>query len=129
MVFRWEVYDPILNSTTTLPLNPVEGGTPAVKKGITRRGTTAPAAQGRTIIFEGLDEPQDFKVSGTILTQAHFEYLEELVAKRHQVQITDDLGRVFWVYFTEFSPTRIRRRSFPWAHRYDMSGTILDVPA
>lgn len=130
MVTRWQFYDPTVSETITVPINPASGGSPSFKKGITRRATTAPGEEGRTIIFEGLDEPQDFKVEGSVLTQEHYELLEDWVRRRHQIQITDDLGRVFWVYLTELTWDRQRtRRTHPYYHKYTMSGTILDWPS
>jgi hypothetical protein len=122
-VVRWQIYDPITAVTDTFEFNPDSGGSPAYKKTETFANTCAP--DGKTLIFEGQDEPQRLEWSGTILTEAHYNKYVEWWAKRRQLRVTDDLGRVYWVYINSFTPTRVRAATRPWKHTFDVSATIL----
>lgn len=124
MVVRWDFYDPVEAETYELELNPNEGGSPSFKKTFTYANTSAP--NGKTIIFEGQDEIQKLEWSGVILTQSHYDKYVEWYQKRRQIRITDDLGRVYWVYLEAFTPTRVRARSHPWKHNFQVTAVILD---
>lgn len=123
---RWQLYDPTVPETYVFPVNPNEGGTPNRAK---RIDTQVPAApDGKVLLWEGRDEPQKIDIKGVILEQAQLDAFNLWFNKRHQVRLTDDLGRQYWVYMTTFNATRNRRVSHPWHHSYDMSFTILDNP-
>lgn len=124
MVLRWSIFDPTNNSTTAFEVNPAEGGTPAYKKTITYQKTSAP--NGRTIVFEGRDEPLTIKFSGTILYESQYTQFLDWFNTRHQVKLTDDLGREFWIYFTSFDATRKRAVSHPFKHTYNVEATVID---
>lgn len=123
--WRWVLYDPIVPESYELHINPNEGGTPPRTKAITSRSTASP--QGKTIVFEGMDEPRTFEVSGVIRDQAHLEELDRWANKRHQIRLTDDLGRQFWIYITNFVPRRQRRATVPWYHTYTLSYIEVDI--
>lgn len=123
---RWTLYDATVPETYEFPINPSEGGTPGISKRIETQVAAAP--DGTTILFEGRDEPGRLNLSGTILDQAHLDALTAWSLKRHQVRITDDLGRQYWVYITRFNPTRNRRAHHPWHHSYQMELVVVDVP-
>lgn len=125
MVVRWQFFDPVLDETLTMELNPNSGGSPSFDKTITEEATTAP--DGQTIIFEGQDPPQKLEWSGVILTQTHYEAYATWYQKRRQIKLTDDLGREFWIYITSFAPKRVRKRTVPWFHEFTCRATILDV--
>lgn len=124
--WRWKLHDPATNIYVELPINPVEGGSPTYRKNISYQSTAAPG--GTTLMFEGQDEPKQMEVSGEILTREHYEMLTLWFNKRNQIQLTDDLGRVMWIYITEFSPKRVRSTVYPWRHSYTLKYTALDVP-
>lgn len=128
MVVRWQFTDPTgaTPNTYVFEINPVEGGSPALKKNVIFKNTAAP--DGKTLIFEGRDDPAVFSFSGTLLTQTHFETLETWFLKRHQIVITDDLGRTFSVYITSFDPKRVRSPHVPWKHTYVCEAISLDWP-
>lgn len=120
----WVLFDPIGNETLLLPINPDAGGSPARRRTVTSTATTA----GKMLHFEGEAEPRIFEASGTILAQAHYEALDRWFRdKKHQVRVTDDLGRVFWVLLLTFTPTRVRKASRPWYHNYTLTYVELDV--
>lgn len=120
----WVLFDPIANETLSLPINPNSGGSPARRKTLSTRTTTA----GQALYFEGADEPRTFSVQGVILTQDHYEDLDRWVdEKHHQIRVTDDLGRVFWVYLVSFEPERVRKPFNPWYHTYTLQYTELDI--
>ncbi len=121
----WLLFDPLTSQTLTLPINPSGGGSPARQRTVTSQPTTA----GTVVHFEGPPQARTFEVEGTILTQAHYEALDAWVRdKRHQIRVTDDLGRVFWVLLLTFVPTRVRTGSHPWYHTYTLTYVELDVP-
>lgn len=124
MVTKWQFWDPIASETYVFPINPNAGGTPTRAKSLAIEKTAAP--DGKAILFEGREDPRKISVSGAILEEAELNAFYAWYDKRHQVRLTDDLGRQFWVYITNFSATRDRRQSHPWHHSYQMEMTILD---
>jgi hypothetical protein len=126
MVTRWTIYDPTNATTTAFEVNPSEGGTPARKKTITYQNTSAP--NGKVIVFEGRDEPQAIKFSGTILYESQYTQFLNWFNTRHQVLLTDDLNRQYWIYITSFDATRQRAVQHPWKHSYNIEATIVDWP-
>lgn len=125
-VVRWRFYDPLVPETYIFDINPNEGGTPAFKKNVAYQNTAAP--NGRTLMFEGRDEYQTFSFSGTILIEAHYNAFLYWWQKRHQIHVTDDLGRQFWIYITTFDPKRVRAAHHPWKHTYTCEATVVDWP-
>jgi hypothetical protein len=105
-------------------LNPDAGGTPEYKKTLTYVNTSAP--DGKTLIFEGQDETQRLSWSGTLYTEEHFNAYVEWWQKRRQIQVTDDLGRSFWIYLVSFTPRRVRVSTRPWKHEYEVEAIIVD---
>ncbi len=126
MVVKWEFLDPNTSTTVEFEVNPNEGGTPPLKKNVTSHTTVAYG--GATILMEGNEPPQDMIFSG--ITYTHQAYLDmvTMFSKRHQIQITDDLGRTYMVIFTDFVPKRERARSQPWKHSYTFTAVIVDWP-
>lgn len=87
---------------------------------------TTAAPDGRVLAFEGRDEVQKVAFSGTVLTESQYEQMLHWFTKRHQVEIEDDLGRIFSIYITSFNPKRERNRSYPWKHSYTCEAIVLD---
>jgi hypothetical protein len=126
MVVQWNFLDPVDNSTTTFDVNPKEGGSLSLQKNITAQSTVA--AGGGIILFEGNEPVQEITFSGTIRTQTQFDDLVAMFDKRHQIQLTDDLGRTFMILITKFDPKRVRAVATPWKHTYTVTATIVDWP-
>ncbi len=120
----WELYDPVLDETYNWEINPNDGGSLNYQKTTTAQQVVAP--DGKVILFEGRDDPKSTTVSGVILAQSQFETMVEWFNKRYQVQLTDDLGRVFMIYITNFEPKRVRSSRTPWRHDYSLTFTIVD---
>ncbi len=120
----WELSDSVTATTYELPVNPNQGGTPSYSKNIQYRNTAGPG--GKVLMFEGREEAKTIQVSGSILEQTLLDQLVVWYNKRNAIELTDDLGRIFRVYITSFSPTRIRRGTRPYYHEYQMEMTILD---
>lgn len=125
-VVRWVFEDPVLLETEVFDVNPSAGGSPGYEKNFLFQETTAP--DGKTLIFEGQDAPQNLAFSGTILDQAQYEMFREWFSKRYQIKVTDDLGRQFMILIKSFKPERVRARSHPWKHTYTVEAAILDWP-
>lgn len=126
MVVRWTLWDPVLDETWEMQVNPNEGGTPDNEKNVAYSNTSAP--DGGTLIYEGRDNPQTIEWSGIILTQEHYDDYKYWFAKRRQVLLTNDLEEETWVYLTKFSPKRQRAVHHPYKHEYSVSAIVLDVP-
>lgn len=124
MVVKWNFLDTVTSETYTWEINPSAGGSPAYKKNIATQNTVAPG--GKTLLFEGADEPLTLDWTGTILSQAQHQTFITWWSKRHQIQLTDDLGRVFMIYITEYTPDRQRAVHYPYKHSYDMKAIVVD---
>lgn len=127
MVVRWELYDPDLATTWVFPVNPNTGAAPQFEKSIASKTTAA--NNGKVLFFEGRDAPMTIPFSGVILAEAHYLAMIEWFGKRRQLRLTDELGQVWWVYLTKFSPKRKNRHSHPWAMDYDAECIIVDWPS
>lgn len=119
----WTFYDPVVDETYSLPVNPNEGGEADLTKNVIRKATTAPG--GRTIIMEGNRDPATFSFSGTILSEAQFEAFNEWFEKSRIILITDDLGREWQVYLTQFRSRRRISHQYPWRHEYDAEAVVV----
>lgn len=125
-VVRWTLFDPVLNTTLTFPMNPNEGSLPQREKNFTMEHTTAP--DGKFIAFEGAEAPVNFNFSGTLLDQDGYTFMVTWFNKKYQLRLTDDLGNQYWVYLKRFSPKRKRAVHSPWAFEYDAEGVIINWP-
>lgn len=125
-VVKWRFYDPIADEEYVFDINPNEGGTPSRRKSISYQSTAAPG--GKTLIFEGQDEVPQLEFSGVALDMAQVDAFDAWFEKRHQIRVTNDRGKSYWVYITEFTPTRKRAVSHPDKHDYRIAATILDWP-
>ena len=131
---KWEFYDFVTDSTYTMELNPQQVNMGGVTKTISERGASSPT--GKRILFEGRREPQVISFDGVIFNKDEYVRFENLANKNYQVRLTDDLGRVYWVYVTNFSPGR-RKTSYAalagqqssigtWLADYSIECTVLD---
>lgn len=125
-VVRWVFEDPVNLEEHEFEINPNAGGSPGYEKSFQFQETTAP--DGKTLIFEGQDVPQNLEFSGTILTQSHYDMFVDWWTKRYQIKVIDDLGREFMILIKSFKPQRVRSRSHPWKHTYTVEAAILDWP-
>lgn len=96
-------------------------------KTLTYQATSA--TDGRAIVFEGVDKVQTVDFSGTMLSEAQYNELSRWFNKRNQVELEDDLGRIFVVYFIDFSVNRKRSSNYPWKHEYNGKMIVLDWPS
>jgi hypothetical protein len=103
-------------------INPLDVSDPAIKRTITTQATSA----GRQVNYEGRLQPGTLTFSGTILSEGQYEVMNAWAQVRKQIKITDDLGRVFWVYIESFTPTRKYSIEFPWRMEYSVEATVLD---
>lgn len=124
MTVRWTFTDPVDSTVTQFDINPKSGGSLALTKNITSHPTVA--VGGGIILFEGNQPVQEISFSGIIRTQQAFLDLVATFDKRHQIQLSDDLGRTFMIMITKFDPKRVRAVTAPWKHTYDVTATIVD---
>lgn len=126
-VVRWDFDDPVLDETYVFDVNPSEGGSPKKKKNILSTPTVAP--DGVVLQFEGYPDPDLIEWSGTILYESQFNTLYDWWTKKHQIQLTDDLGRQVWIYIVDFKFERRRSSIYPWKHGYSITAHVLDWPS
>lgn len=118
----WQFYDPVLDITERMEINPNDGASPEYKKNISKKTTSV----GAPLIFEGADDLSQFAFSGAILTEGQYNFLKNAWNKRYIIQITDDLGRVLRVYIESFSPKRKHSHKYPWRHDYSASAILVE---
>lgn len=94
------------------------------QKSVTFETTTAP--DGRSLVYEGMDEVRQVSFTGVILREDQYDQMIYWFTKRHQLQVEDDLGRLFSMYITSFKPRRVRSNNWPWKHQYTCQASILD---
>lgn len=123
---RWTFHDPVEDVTFTVPMNPKEGGTPPNRKKILYEATTAP--DGRAIVYQGQQDPKPIEWSGTILSEAHLDAMNEWTDKSRQIKVTDDLNRESWIIIRDFVPKRQKSWSHPWKHDFTLTAIIVDWP-
>ena len=123
-VVRWTLWDPVLGTTLTFPINPAESFLPHREKEFTLQTTT----QGKLLAFEGNEKAQEFNFSGTFLDQNSYNFMVNWFNKRYQLRLTDDLGNQFWIYLKSFSPKRKRSSNYKWAFTYDATAVLMDWP-
>lgn len=120
-VVRWTFEDLATGDSYEWEVNPNSGGSPQYRKTITYQNTVG----GRTLIFEGSDEPLTGQVSGVLLSQDQHETLVDWWDKRHLVRLTDDLGRTYMIYIVSYEPERQRSVRYGYKHSYTMTYTIV----
>lgn len=119
---KWTLYDPVTVYTYTFQANP-DGEALVAAKTLTYESTAAPS--GGLLVYEGNDQPTTLTLSGTLLSVDQYHNMMDFYAMRHQVQLTDDLNRVRWVYITSFAPTRVRSATFPWKATFSLVCYVL----
>jgi len=122
---RWTFTDNSLATPVSykFDINPKDGGSPTYQKNIEIQNTLAPG--GKVLLYEGQDPVQTVEFTGTILEQAQYEAMILWFSKRHQIQMVDDLGRVYQIYITEFTPRRERAVHHYWKHSYSVKAIII----
>jgi hypothetical protein len=126
MTVRWAFYDPLVLETYTFEVNPNDGGSPQRKKNFSYQNTAAP--NGKSLMFQGRDDTKTISFSGTLLTQAQYDTFGTWFEKSHQIRLTDDLSRQFWIVITSYAPKRVRAVTHPWKHTYSIDATVVDWP-
>ncbi len=122
-VVRWTFFDPTDASTAVFEMNPSDGGNEDRKHTI---GTSSRRAPGKkTVVVGNANGIREFKFSGTILTETMYNLFDLWFNKDHPIELTDDLGRTFSIYITEFVPKRVHKPYNPWFHTYDVTGILL----
>lgn len=111
---RWTFQDSAM--TYTLEVNPKDGGSPRLERSVSHKASTAP--DGVTTMFEGRRKIPTYTISGAVYSQAQYYAMIGLFAKRNQLQLTDDLGRVVDIYITKLTAQRVNSHHYPWKHTY-----------
>lgn len=109
--------------TYQFDINPNEGGSPGLEKPVTTSQSTGPG--GPTIVQEGGLSQITIGFKGVILTQTHYEALEDWFMRRVLLELDDDLGRKFRGVFTKWAPARERRTFNPWFHTYEADFLVM----
>lgn len=120
--YKWTFSDPVTSETYSFSVNPNEES-PVYAKNLAFTALTAPGTL--PLLSEGQDTPTTFSIKGSILTEDQYKQLLYWYNKRHPFTLTDDLGRVRWIYLTNFSPVRVRSALYAWKHNYVLTGYTL----
>jgi hypothetical protein len=120
---KWELYDPQIDEYYTFLINPLSWNLNPTVKNMSYQA----AAHGRRrVAFQGRMQSKTMSFSGTILEESEYVALQAWADKRSQVRLTDDLGRISWIYITKFSPQRQLHPNNPFYFTYSVEATILD---
>lgn len=111
MATRWSLYDPVTTVTYNFSVNP-DSEVTTLAKTLTYESTASPAPG--LLVYEGADQPTTLTLSGTLVGITQYHQMMDFYGLRHQIQLTDDILRVRWVYWTSFTPTRVRSATFPF---------------
>lgn len=133
MRIGWELYDPILDETYYMPVNPYEdAGSHSITKTV---GYAAQAGmyqdvlendQISTILMSAQQALEPFSYVGRTYTELEHSKLEEWAAKDYPIYLTDDLGRIWLVMIESFAPRRMpTMKNKPYKHEYTLSGYVL----
>ena len=121
---RWTFYDPTLDETWTMPINPDSMGNPNQGKTLTF-GRNARSG-GRHTTIRQAPHPVDWEFGGVIRTREHHDALNEWAGRRRIIHITDHVHRKYEVLLTAFEVTeRAPTRNVRWRLRYSMKGLLL----
>lgn len=119
-VNKWLFQDLVTLDEYQFEINPNDGAAPSRQKRTTQSSSSAPGALGKPLLFEGRDDLDRFDFSGTLLTQAQFDALNEWYDKRYLVRVTDDFLIERNIYIEGVSFKRLRKHNHPWAHTFDV---------
>lgn len=123
----WVLSDPTTLASYSFEVNPNSQQGPSYHKNFSYTSTAAP--DGKTLVFEGMDQPLKIDVSGVLLTENQYTTLITWWNKRNQIQLTDDLGRSWFVIIESFEPKREKTsRNYPWRMTWSMSLTVVSWP-
>lgn len=122
MTVKWTFTDENAVSYT-FGTNPNAGGSPTLKKTITPFSLAG--SDGVLVLFEGRQTPPTIEWSGVALDEDQYLAAITWFGHRHQVLLTDDLGRSLWIYITEFTPKRGGRVKHPWRMTYTVKAVVL----
>lgn len=123
-VVRWTFHDPVTDEDYEFEVNPRETTEPQYEKSLTYENTAGNVG-GRTLIYEGRDEPQRLTWKGAILTEAQHLAFIEWWSKRYQIDITDDLGEEYKAYIVKYQPERKRAVHYPHKREYSAEAVII----
>lgn len=116
---KWKFKDIYGDNTEYIfGVSPNEDGIATTGKNIHLTSTSAP--YGNVIIQEGRASLPIISCSGQIITLSQLDAFRNWFSKRRIIQLTDDVGRVSQVYFSEFKPKRERIASNPHYYTYTM---------
>lgn len=106
-----------------LEINPSSMEEIARVKTLKYANTTGP--NGQTVLVEGADQQKTITWTGHIMTEEQLDTLSAIFELRETSTFTDDLGRQYEVYITDFTPKRVYSPFDPWHHTYTMGMIVL----
>lgn len=129
LVKRWELVDfqPMpAHYHYTLPINPETMSSPHATRVYTTQHSTSPT--GRMVTFEGGTVPVDWDITGTILTQEHYDAWTRFHALNRRFWIIDHLNRIWVVTMESFDTTPKKSATNVWAFSYKAKFKIYGNP-
>lgn len=122
---RWKFYDPVLDETWTMPINPDSMTNPIKVKGFAFGRNVR--SGGRFTTVRQVPRPVEWEFGGVIRTKAHHDALDEWVGRRRIIQVTDHVHRTYEVMLTGFEVTERAptKSGVRWRLRYSMKALLL----
>ena len=121
---RWKFYDPVLDETWTMPINPDSEANPSRNKGLAFARNAR--SGGRYSTIRQVPTPLEWEFGGVIRTKEHHDALDDWMGRRRVIHVTDHLHRKYEVLLTDFQVTeRYPTRHVRWRLRYSMKALLL----
>ena len=133
MRVAWEFYDPNLDTTYILPVNPnADNGSNTISKNV-KYAVAAGMHQNSagddvisSIVNSTGSNLRPFSYTGNLYTLEQLTAFKLWFAKRYPIEIQDDLGRRFLVLIETFEINRVKSNAHRLKHSYSFAGTILE---
>lgn len=125
----WTLTDPTgaTPATYSWQINPAQASLNYSKSPVYQISGGGTNAQ-ENVIFEVQDAQQKLSFSGTVLTEEQYNEMILWFNKGNELLLTDDLGRGFVVYISNFSFQRKRSNDFPWYHTFSGEFLVVNAP-
>lgn len=130
----WQFYDPFLDETYILPVNPSEetDSPDSIAKDLaySSYGGIHRASDGTdqnsAIIFTSNRETVEASYNGRVYDDEQKKALEYWVDKDSPIEVTDDLGKSYTVLFNGLSFSRLRTMNYSLKLDYVLKFTVLN---
>lgn len=116
---QWQMQDMVTSATYTFKYNPDSMDPPVNPK---RLETMPHFSSPRT--WKPRTVPREYTFSGVVYDEDTLLEFTDWFGRKHELQITDHLGRVFRILPTGVEFRERRSRKHPWKHVYTVRGFL-----